>query len=127
MRRHVRKIRGRILLISGLLLAGYPLVADLPAFQGGQGQGNDARPMINKPTEPILQGFRFREIGPVGQGGRIDDIAVDEKNPSTYYIGYAVSGLWKTINNGTTFEPLFDEIGHSIGDIGIAPSNPNVI
>ena len=128
MRRSARTVRGRILFLAGLLLASYPLVADLPAFQGGQGgQGGGPRPVINKPTEPVLQGFRFREIGPTGQGGRIDDIAVDEKNPSTYYIGYAVSGLWKTINNGTTFTPLFDEIGHSIGDIALAPSNPNVI
>jgi hypothetical protein len=125
MRRDARTVRGRMLFLAGLLLASYPLVADLPAFQGGQGGG--PRPIINKPTEPVLQGFRFREIGPVGQGGRIDDIAVDEKNPSTYYIGYAVSGLWKTVNNGTTFTPIFDEIGHSIGDIAIAPSNPNVL
>ncbi|HXT69198.1 MAG TPA: hypothetical protein VN700_05565 [Vicinamibacterales bacterium] len=126
MRRQVRTVRSRILLLAGLLLASYPLVADLPAFQN-QDSAPAPRRIINAPTEPALQGFRFREIGPTGQGGRIDDIAADPTNPSTYYIGYAVSGLWKTINNGTTFEPLFDEIGHSIGDIGIAPSNPNVI
>jgi hypothetical protein len=83
--------------------------------------------MINQPTEPALRGFRWRSIGPAGQGARIDDFAVDEKNPSTFYIGFAVSGLWKTVNNGTTFEPLFDEIGHSIGDIALAPSNPSVL
>src|SRR5262245_66675214 len=83
MRRHARRVRGRWLLVAGLLLASYPLVADLPAFQGQGGPGGGGpRPVINKPTEPALQGFRFREIGPVGQGGRIDDIAADEKNPS---------------------------------------------
>jgi photosystem II stability/assembly factor-like uncharacterized protein len=126
MRRH-RTTRSRILFAAGLLLAGYPLVADLPAFQGQGGQGGGPPRVINKPTEPALQGFRFREIGPTGQGGRIDDLAFDERNPSTFYIGYAVSGLWKTVNNGTTFEPLFDEIGHSIGDLALAPSNPNVL
>ena len=52
---------------------------------------------------------------------------MDEKNTSNYYIGYAVSGLWRTMNNGTTYDPLFDEIGHSIGDIAIAPSNPAIV
>ena len=110
MRRNSTQLRARILVLAGLVLASYPLVAHLMA---GQGQGGGAaQRLINAPTDPMLRGFRWRSIGPTGQGGRIDDIAVDEKNPSTYYIGYAVSGLWKTVNNGTTFEPLFDEIGH---------------
>ena len=90
--------------------------------------GRRPRPMINAPTDPALQGFRWRDIGPVGQGGRIDDFAVDEKNPSTYYIGFAVSGVWKTMNNGTTFEPIFDTYGTgSIGDLALAPSDPNIL
>ncbi len=61
-------------------------------------------------------------------GGRIDDIAVVENNPSTYYVGAATGGLWKTINNGTTFEPMFDGQGStSIGDVAIAPSDPSII
>ncbi|MGH9408451.1 MAG: WD40/YVTN/BNR-like repeat-containing protein, partial [Vicinamibacterales bacterium] len=73
-------------------------------------------------------GFHWREIGPAGQGARIDDFAVDEKNPSTYYIGYATSGVWKTTNNGTTFEPIFETYGaSSIGDLALAPSNPSIL
>ena len=61
-------------------------------------------------------------------GGRVDDIAVDESNPSTFYIGYATGGIWKTVNNGTTWTPIFDEFPvSSIGDIELAPSNPNII
>ena len=37
---------------------------------------------VNVAADPLLRGFRWRSIGPVGQGGRVDDIAVDEKNPS---------------------------------------------
>ena len=49
---------------------------------------------------------------PGGAGGaRIDDYAVDEKNPHTYFIGYAVSGIWRTMNNGTTFDSIFDTYG----------------
>lgn len=85
-------------------------------------------PPINMPANPSLTDFRWRSIGPVGQGGRIDDIAVNEKNPSTYYIGFAVGGVVKTVNNGTTFEPVFDTYGSaSIADIAIAPSDPKVV
>ena len=65
-------------------------------------------PLINVPENPLLHGFRWRSIGPVGQGVRVDDFAVDEKNPTTYYVGFAVSGVVKTVNNGTTFESIFD-------------------
>ena len=41
-------------------------------------------PMHQRADHPALRGFRWREIGPTGQGGRIDDLAVDEKNPSTF-------------------------------------------
>jgi photosystem II stability/assembly factor-like uncharacterized protein len=83
--------------------------------------------LINQPTNPLLNGFRWRAIGPVGPGGRVDDIAVDERNPSTYYIGFAVGGVLKTTNAGTTFESIFDDHASSIADIALAPSDPNVV
>lgn len=85
-------------------------------------------PPIHEPTNPVLRGFRWRSIGPTSQGARVDDLAVDEKNPSTYYVAYAVSGIIKTVNHGTTFEPIFDTYGTaSIADITLAPSDPNII
>jgi photosystem II stability/assembly factor-like uncharacterized protein len=121
-------VRSVLLAVAGLCVAGYPLVAELSARQGQGGQGGSQPRLINSDNlDPRLQGFRWRSIGPTGQGGRIDDIEAVETNPSTFYIGFAVSGLWKTTNNGTTFENLFAERAHSIGDIGIAPSNPSVI
>src|SRR5438093_8338681 len=75
-----------------------------------------------------LKGFEFRNIGPGIMGGRIDDFAVVESRPSTFYVGAASGGLWKTENNGTTFEPVFDDQdSSSIGDIAIAPSDPLVL
>src|SRR5687768_18620694 len=83
---------------------------------------------VNEATDPRLRGFRWRSIGPVQQGGRVDDIAVNESDPSTFYVGFATGGIWKTANNGVTFEPIFDSYGtHSIGDIAIAPSRPDVL
>jgi photosystem II stability/assembly factor-like uncharacterized protein len=112
-----------LLSLAALALLTLPIAAHLDAaMQGGGGQS-----VINAPDHPMLRGFRWRAIGPVAQGARIDDIAVDESNPSTYYIGYAVSGLWKTTDNGTTFEPILDELAHSIGDIALAPSDSNIL
>jgi len=100
----------------------------LLAQGGAQVQAPQPPPPINQSDDPVLKRFVWRSIGPAVMGGRIDDIAVDESNPSTFYIGYATGGIWKTENNGTTFAPIFNE--HpvaSIGDIAISPSNPNVI
>src|SRR5262245_23804311 len=61
-------------------------------------------------------------------GGRIDDIAVSESDPSIIYVGYAVGGVFKSENNGTTWEPVFETYGTaSIGDIAIHPTNPNIV
>ena len=56
-----------------------------------------------------LPGLVFRNIGPATMGGRIDDLAVLESNPAVFYVGTATGGLWKTVNNGTTWEVLFDD------------------
>jgi photosystem II stability/assembly factor-like uncharacterized protein len=87
-----------------------------------------AQEKSNKLDETFLKNLQFRSIGPAIMGGRIDDIAVVESNPSVYYVGAATGGVWKTVNNGTTFEPIFDtQSNTSIGDIAIAPSDPNII
>ena len=84
--------------------------------------------MINASADPLLMPFRFRSLGPAGPGGRIDDIAVSESDPSTIYIAYAVGGLFKSSNNGTTFEPVFETYGSaSFGDVAIHPTNPNIV
>src|SRR5947207_15056099 len=96
--------------------------------QGFQQPAPAPPPPIHESEDPILRNFTWRSIGPANMGGRIDDIAVVETAPSTYYIGFATGGIWKTRNNGTTFVPVFDEQPvTSIGDIAIAPSNPDVI
>src|SRR5215469_6162764 len=79
------------------------------------------------PTEKF-KNLEFREIGPAVMGGRIDDFAVVEGNPNIVYVGTASGGVWKTTNNGTSWEPVFDKEGVStIGDIAIAPSDPSVV
>ena len=105
----------------------------LCAFGGGmvaQGPQQDAPTVraVNQTDDPLLKRFVWRSIGPVAMGGRIDDVAVLESDPSTFYLGYATGGVWKTENNGTTFASVFDEYPvSSIGDIAIAPSDRNII
>ena len=83
---------------------------------------------INWSSDPMLKRFVFRSIGPASMGGRIDDIAAVEQNPYTIYVAFATNGVWKSTNNGTTFEPIFDTYGTgSIGDVAIAPSDPNIV
>jgi len=87
-----------------------------------------APPAINQSTDPLLQSFRFRSIGPASMGGRIDDIAVSESDPNVIYLGYAVGGVFKSENNGVTFEPVFQTYTTaSIGDIAIHPRDPNIV
>jgi len=102
----------RRLLSLALLLA--PVFVALPSGQDGA-------------ASPI-NALKFRAIGPASMGGRIDDIAVAESDPSIIYIGYAVGGVFKSDNNGTTFEPVFEHYTTaSIGDIAIHPTNPNIV
>src|SRR5215207_11756038 len=83
---------------------------------------------INWSADPMLKRFVWRSIGPASMGGRIDDIAVPDQNPYTIYVAFATNGVWKSTNNGTTFQPVFDTYTtHSVGDIAIAPSDPNIV
>jgi photosystem II stability/assembly factor-like uncharacterized protein len=76
----------------------------------------------------LLKSFTYRSIGPTRQSGRFVDFAVPGQEPHTFYAATASGGLWKTVNNGITFEPIFDrENVISIGDIAVAPSDPWII
>jgi len=73
-------------------------------------------------------GLKLRNIGPALKSGRIADIVKDPTRPSTWYVAVASGNVWKTVNNGTTFTPIFDNYGsYSIGCIAIDPRNPRVL
>jgi photosystem II stability/assembly factor-like uncharacterized protein len=72
--------------------------------------------------------LHFRAIGPAGMSGRIADIAVYEANPNIFYVASAHGGVWKTVNNGTTFEAQLQNQGlMSIGDVAVSQSNPDLV
>lgn len=73
-------------------------------------------------------GLEFRNLGPALTSGRIADIAIHPTNENVWYIAVGSGGVWKTVNAGTTFEPIFDkEASYSIGCVTIDPNNPSTI
>ena len=105
-----------ILALGLLLLTG----SDAPV--GAQ------RPAGASVDPAILRDLTFRNIGPGITGGRIVDFAVVESAPSTIYAATASGGAFKTINGGTSWEPVFDrERTVSIGAIAVSQSQPSVV
>ena len=79
-------------------------------------------------SEDMLKAITYREIGPTRQSGRFVDFAVPLQQPSTFYAATGSGGLWKTVNHGQTFDPVFDnEKVVSIGAVAVAPTNPNIV
>src|SRR5678816_3408058 len=76
----------------------------------------------------LVGSMRFRSIGPALTSGRISDVAVDPTNKKIWYVATAAGGVWKSVNAGLSFTPIFDGEGSfSTGAITIDPKNPNVI
>src|SRR6266404_1005318 len=79
-------------------------------------------------TDVLFKNLKARAIGPAVMGGRISDIAIDPSNPFVFYVGLAHGGVFKTGDNGVSFDPIFDKQPVlSIGAIAIAPSDSDVI
>jgi len=79
-------------------------------------------------TAKSLAGLKFRSIGPALMSGRIADIAIHPSDPSIWYVAVGSGGVWKTINAGTTWKPIFDEQdSYSIGCVVVDPSNPEIV
>lgn len=75
-----------------------------------------------------IDGLKWRSIGPSLTSGRISDVAVNPNNPFEYYVASSAGGVWKTVNSGVEFTPIFDSQGsYSIGCITLDPNNANVV
>jgi len=79
-------------------------------------------------TADTFSGLKFRLIGPAVASGRVMSIAVNPKDKFEYYVGVASGGVWKTVNDGTTWTPVFDKEGsYSIGWVALDPNDPAVV
>ena len=88
----------------------------------GQGSGDD------RLTADVFQGLELRSIGPGLATGRIADVAIDPRNTNVWYVASAFGGLWKTVNRGITFDPIFDNGGSfTLCCVVIDPRDSNVV
>jgi len=124
------------LLFATVILAFYlsasaqqPSPSPSPSPTASASPSPDASPTPRDPmSTPTFNGLRFRSIGPAFTSGRVIGFAVDPKNPARYFVGVASGGVWRTVNGGTTWTPVFDnEASYSIGAIVLDPRNPLVV
>jgi hypothetical protein len=90
--------------------------------------------MAQSGPEPLLldaeklKGIAWRGIGPGFVTGRIADVEIDPRDPNVWYVATAFGGLWKTVNRGVSFEPIFDEgPSFTLCCVVIDPRNSNII
>ncbi len=78
--------------------------------------------------ENLLKSFTWRSVGPAGAGGRVVDISAAGDSPQKIYIATGGGGVWRTSNQGTTWDPIFEheDVG-AIGAVAADPSNPDTI
>jgi len=101
------------------------LISGVTAF--GTVPGATAQTVSERAAQ-AASGLEYREMGPAIMGGRVADIAPVESDPRIFYVGLGAGGVWKTTNDGMTWEGVFDDQPvASIGDVTVAPSNPNVV
>src|SRR5688572_21284344 len=86
-----------------------------------------AFPLTAQVDPDLLAGVSARSIGPAAMSGRVADVAVVESNPDILYVGAAAGGVWKSINGGLTWNPVFDDQPvASIGAVSVFQPNPDV-
>ncbi|MFO0805169.1 MAG: hypothetical protein U0791_18845 [Gemmataceae bacterium] len=76
----------------------------------------------------IVSGLTARSLGPGVTGGRITDLAVVESDPATFYVAAASGGVWKTVDGGESFTPVFDDQPTlSIGAVSVCQGKPETV
>jgi photosystem II stability/assembly factor-like uncharacterized protein len=114
------------------LLIGAAALTIMASFAAPTATQTKAKAAAAKQSDPLaalsLDAFRLRAIGPALTSGRVSDLAVRRGKRQEFYVAAASGGVWKTVNAGTTFTPVFDSEGsHSIGCITIDPRDPNIV
>src|SRR6202011_5522116 len=107
------------------LCAAAAVAADDPAHAPSPSPSTSASAASASPA-PAVPTLRWRSIGPAVSGGRVATVAGTDLDPALFYAGAAGGGLWKSVNGGIDWQPVFDKEGtQSIGAIAIAPKNAN--
>lgn len=107
----VRRFTLFLCLVLSLLLAGVAFAQDQKS-----------------PMNEALSNLTWRNIGPALMGGRTSDVEGVPGNPNIVYVATASGGIFKTVDGGVNWKPIFDrQTSMSVGDIALEPGNPNVI
>jgi len=110
------------ILMIVLALVATPALAKKKAAE--EPEKKDDAPM----SAATFSGLKMRNIGPAINSGRVSDFAIQPDAHHIIYAATASGNLWKTINAGTTWEPIFDKEGsYAIGCVTLDPNNPNVV
>jgi hypothetical protein len=109
------KVRVAYVCALVLVFASYRPAAQSPASQPDR-------------IDALFKDLKWRNIGPANMAGRVTDIDAVESNPAIVYVAAASGGVWKSVNAGTTWEPIFTNYGtSSIGDVSIFQKDPNIV
>ena len=129
MKTYLRPLFLHILLTPAFLCPLLPAQPPKPVKDGKTRMALFARHLAMKEKSPF-KSLHWQFVGPVNIGGRATDIAVAAPKGKNYtiYAATASGGVWKTVNEGTTWKPVFDQAAStSIGDIALVPGDPDVI
>jgi photosystem II stability/assembly factor-like uncharacterized protein len=104
------------------------LAVIVPSLPGRILASTDGRTYTAPPVEGnILEGLRWRLLGPF-RGGRVDTVSGVIGRPNEFYFGSVNGGVWKSIDSGRVWEPVFDDQPvASIGSIAVSESDPDVV
>lgn len=125
--------RPLVLLSAVLLGTAFPISTTraqsaTPSATSAQQRWESWRHHLQLQQESPHRDLQWRAIGPRCQGGRIESIACPAENTSVMYVGVGSGGLWKTVNNGITWKPIFqDQPTCAIGDVAVAKTDANTV
>jgi photosystem II stability/assembly factor-like uncharacterized protein len=98
----------------------------LAAFGSTAMYGQGASPSTGL-TADALKAFTFRNLGPTLNNGRVVDVEIDPRNPNVWYVASAFGGVWKTINRGITFDPIFAQYHFTTCCVVVDPKDSNIV
>ncbi|MEP6495326.1 MAG: sialidase [bacterium] len=104
-----------------------PLVVATASALNAQQRGAGGSPPAARPAPPLPDPFRFQMMGPA-EGGRISAVTGVPGDARVWYLGAASGGIWKSVDSGATFRPVFDSMPvQAIGALAVAPSKPSIV
>ncbi len=116
--------RSPLFFIGLIFLLAVPSVATADVENKALPESQSGKPLPAK----VFSSLKARSIGPALMSGRIGDFAVHPENRAHYYVAVCSGGVWKTVNAGTTWKPVFDSQGsYSIGCVTMDPNNHHVV